>query len=52
MGSNFEKTILILDGDKTKSSIAVKALVMKLYTKFDEAVSRYKETDMEIIIFS
>ena len=36
MGSNFDKTILILDGDKTKSSLAIKALAMDLDTKFDE----------------
>ena len=36
MGSNFEKTILILNGDKTKSSLAIKALAMDLDTKFDE----------------
>ena len=52
MGSNFDKTILILNGDKTKSGLAIKSLAMKLYTKFDEAVNRYKETAMEIIIFS
>ena len=51
MGSNFDKTILILNGDKTKSSLAIKALAMDLDTKFDEAVSQYKETNMEIIIF-
>ena len=52
MGSNFDKTILILDGDKTKSSLAIKALAMDLDEKFDEVVNRYKEPDMEIIIFS
>ena len=36
MGSNFDKTILILNGDKTKSSLAIKALAMDLDTKFDE----------------
>lgn len=36
MGSNFEKTILILDGDKTKSGLAIKALAMDLDEKFAE----------------
>ena len=36
MGSNFEKTILILNGDKTKSGIAIKALAMDLDKKNDE----------------
>ena len=36
MGSNFDKTILILNGDKTKSSLAIKALAMDLDEKFDE----------------
>ena len=36
MGSNFEKTILILDGDKTKSSLAIKALIIDLDEKFNE----------------
>jgi hypothetical protein len=36
MGSNFDKTILILNGDKTKSGLAIKALAMDLDTKFDE----------------
>lgn len=52
MGSNFDKTKEILNGDKTKSGIAIKALAMDLDTKFDEAVNQYKEPDMEIIIFS
>ena len=37
MGSNFEKTILILDGrGKTKSGLAIKALAMDLNEKFNE----------------
>ena len=36
MGSNFDKTILILNGDKTKSGLAIKALAMDLDEKFAE----------------
>ena len=49
MGSNFEKTILILNGDKTKSSLAIKALAMDLDTKFDELDKKNDERHEAIL---
>lgn len=49
MGSNFYKTILILNGDKTKSSLAIKALAMDLDTKFDELDKKNDERHEAIL---
>lgn len=49
MGSNFEKTILILNGDKTKSGIAIKALAMDLDEKFDELDKKNDERHEAIL---
>ena len=42
MGSNFEKTILILNGDKTKSDIAIKELAVDLLSIYKNKYCLYK----------
>ena len=43
MGSNFNKTILILNGDKTKSGLAIKALGLTISHKPTPIMNKFFE---------